>query len=154
MGLSVRRRKAPRGSLVAAIGMLSFAACSNDCCNERTETYRISGDPPSSATQCPAMILEFLEESSSRCAGQCNRSMSQPGDFILDKPVSISAVWSVDVPVVYVESRPSVDVFAMCDTNQNGSIDSDEECIGFKLSLAAGNHQGVTLSAPPCPHRL
>lgn len=136
-----------------AVLFLSYG-CSKDCCDEQHESYRVSGAPPDGAAQCPALIFDFYESKSTRCSDNCTMSGSNPGNLVFEKQVAPSANWSSDVPITYLnDERPSLDVYAYCDQNQNGRIDTGEPCVA-STSLAPGNHDSVTLDDPTCPRRL
>jgi hypothetical protein len=134
--------------------LFASCGCSKDCCDEQHESYRVSGAPPDGAAQCPALVFSFYESKSTRCSDNCTSSASNPGTLVLEKPFAPSAKWSTDVPVTYLnDERPSLDVYAYCDQNQNGRIDEGESCLASTF-LAPGNHDSVELDDPTCPHRL
>lgn len=112
------------------------------------------GSTPDGAAQCPALLLDVYEGTSTQCSDNCTVSGSTPGKIVLEKQFAPSSNWSADVPVTYVDDKlPSLDVYAYCDQNQNGQVDPGEPCLA-STSLGAGDHESVKLDHPSCPHRL
>lgn len=141
-------------AIPVSAGVLLGAAC-DDCCTQHDERYHVSGPPLGFAEQCPAIVLDFYESSSQRCAGEdsCEITERNPGGVALEKTVTPTAAWTIDVPVVHVGRRPDLEMRAFCDLNQNNRPDGDEPCLG-STSLSAGDHDGVILMVPTCSGRL
>jgi len=140
--------------VAASVGLtlLVLAGCSSALCTDQHETYKLAGDAPAAAAGCPAVVLVVYEATSSRCLDHGQAVGQTPGSIAFQQNLTSSSSWSVDVPITYVDpQRPSVDVYAYCDHDQNG-LDPADTCIG-STSLAPGSHDAVILDGQ-CPGRL
>jgi hypothetical protein len=99
------------------------------------------------------MVLDFYEGHSDSCTESCTMSGAIPGHVVLEKKVPSGSSWSADVTVSNSgKATQQIDVYAYCQ-NAEGTGPEPTSCLGF-ANVEAGNQDGISLSAPPCPQRL
>jgi len=141
--------------VLVVVCFVPWGVSCNSCCVQQHATYRLSGSIAPGSISCPALVAAFSEGSSSRCEEDCTGSGSIPGQFIRQARIESAGPWSADVSVSF-DSRdppPGLDVDVFCDDNQNGQIDTGEQCVAF-TSVPAGSHANVALTVGECPGRL